>query len=199
MPPPWATAWTGASRVVPADPGPEGPPLTEGVRAALLARRVVMVSGQLDQPQASEVAATLMTLDAIGDDHVELHITSATGPIEPGMVLIDVMEVLGVPVHTVGMGVVGGVVVGVLAAGTHRQLSRHARLNLREPDVEVSGRATEIERALAEHAARRETYYRLLARCTGRPVSEIEAEWVVGHFTAAEDAIALGYADKLLP
>ncbi len=158
-----------------------------------------MVAGQLDQAQVSDVAATLMTLDALGDDHVELRFTSATGPVDASLVLIDVIEVLGVPVHTVGMGVLGGGVVGVLAAGTHRQLSRRARLHLREPDIEVTGRAVDIERALAEESARRDTFHHLLSRRTGRPVSEVEAQWAVGHFLAAEDAVTLGYADSVLP
>ncbi len=181
-----------------AEPGAAGSRLTDDVRSALLARRVVMVSGDLDLAQASEVSATLMTLDALGDEHVELRISSSTGSFESGLVLLDVIEVLGVPVHTVGLGVIGGGLVAVLAAGARRALSRHARLHLREPDIAVEGRAADIERALAEEAARRDVVFGHLARCTGRPVGEVEAEWAAGRFLSAEDAVTLGYAEHLL-
>lgn len=157
-----------------------------------------MLSGELDQAQASELAAALMTLDALGDEHIELRMNSSSGPLETGLVLIDVIEVLGVPVHTVGMGVVGGGAVGVLAAGDRRALSPHARLHLREPDLDITGRATDIERALAEEQARRDVFYRFLARRTRRPVSEIESEWTRSRFLTAEDAQILGYVTDVV-
>ena len=157
-----------------------------------------MMSGELDHARASEIAATLMTLDALGDEHVELKIHSSSGSFETGLMLIDVIEVLGVPVHTLGMGMVGGGVVGVLAAGDGRALSPHARLHLREPDIDIAGRATDIERALAEEQARRDVFYRFLARRTQRPVSEIEAEWAGSRFLTAEDALTLGYVTGLV-
>ena len=175
-----------------------GRSLPDGVRATLLARRVIMLNGELDHTQASEIAATLMTLDALGDEHIELRITSASGSMEAGLVLIDVIEVLGVPVHTVGMGEIGGGVVAVLTAGAERAVSPRARLYLREPDIDIAGRASDIERALAERTARRDVFFCFLARCTGRPLSEIEAEWAAGRYVSAEDAKTLGYVSSVV-
>lgn len=168
------------------------------VPEALLARRVVLVHGEVDQARASEVAASLMTLDALGDDHVELRVTGASGSFDAALVLLDVMDVLGVPVHTVGSGLIGGGMVGVVAAGAHRAVSAHARLHLREPDLAVEGRARAIEQALAVAADRRDAFFRILARCTGRVGGEIEAEWSAGRILPAEDAVTLGYADAVL-
>ncbi|HML00780.1 MAG TPA: ATP-dependent Clp protease proteolytic subunit [Acidimicrobiales bacterium] len=180
-------------------PGDGGPAsLTQSVEAALLSRRVVMAHGELDHARSSEVAAALMTLDALGDEHIELRLSAADGAFEAALVLVDVIEVLGVPVHTFGMGVIAGGAVGVLASGRPRVLSRHARLHLREPDVAASGRAADIERALAEQAARRDSFYRHLARCTGRSLGEIESEWSAGSFFGAEDAVTLGYSDRVM-
>jgi len=179
----------------PAMPGPAAWP--DDVLSSLLARRVVLVRGRLDDPEASDVAAALMTLDATGDDHVELRISASEGSFEAGLMLIDVIEVLGVPVHTVAMGVVGGGAVGVFAAGAERTVSRHARVHLREPDTSVEGRALDIERALAEQATRRDAFYAHLSRRTGRPSAEVEAEWSAGRFLDAADAVTLGYADRV--
>lgn len=168
------------------------------VDEALLARRVVLLHGELDEVGVSVVATSLMTLDALGDEHIELRVTAASGSVEAALVLIDVMDVLGVPVHTVGTGLIGGGAVGVVAAGARRALARHARLQLREPDLAVGGRAGEIERALAAAADRREAFFAALARCSGRPRSEIEAQWETGSMLTAEDAVSLGYADRVL-
>jgi ATP-dependent Clp protease, protease subunit len=199
MRPPWATSSTGACRAVPAeDPRPGEPvPLADAVTGALLDRRVLMVHGTLDHDRASELSAALMTLDALGDEHVELRVSSADGPFDAALVVADVIDVLGVPVHTIGLGVLAGGAVGVLASGSRRVLSKHARLHLREPEVAASGRAIDIERALAEQAARRDAFFAHLARCTGRSLGEIELEWTAGSFLGAEDAVTLGYADQV--
>lgn len=180
-----------------ADPSSGTGQFPDAVLGALLARRVVLVRGTLDDAKASEVAATLMTMDATGDDHIELRIGPAEGSVEAALAVTDVVEVLGVPVHTVGLGVLGGGAVALLASGSRRVLTRHARLHLREPDGSVAGSASEIERAVAEQAARRALFHELLARCTGRPTADIDLEWAAGRFLGAEDAVTLGYADAV--
>jgi ATP-dependent Clp protease, protease subunit len=175
-----------------------GNPLADGVLSALLARRTVMMQGELGDTEAGQLSATLMTLDATGDDHIELRITSATGPIAAALVLVDVVEVLGVPVHTFASGEIRGGPVGVLAAGAKRTMSRHARLRLEEPDIIVAGSAGDIERALADQAARREAFFSHLSACTGRPVDEIRAEWDAGAVLDAPDAVTLGYGDAVV-
>ena len=180
-----------------ADPFTSADRFPEAVVDALFARRVVLVRGVLDDVQASDVAAALMTLDATGDEHVELRVGAAVGTIEAGLAVTDVMAVLGVPVHTVGLGLIGGGAVAVLAAGDRRVLTRHARLHLREPDASVAGSATDIERAVAEQAGRRALFQQLLARRTGRPEADVIGEWAAGRFLDAEDAVTLGYADAV--
>jgi ATP-dependent Clp protease, protease subunit len=172
-------------------------PLQEQVRSSLFARRVVLVHGTLDDASASEAAAALMTLDALGDEHVELRLQSCAGSIEAAFVLIDIIDVLGVPVHTTALGLAGGGAVGVFALGARRLIAPHARLHLREPDIEVTGRAGEFERSAAEHRRRREQFRQLLADRTGRSKAEIDDEWEDGRYLDAPTALAARYADAL--
>src|SRR5438105_1760504 len=67
-------------------PGAE--PLAEGVETEtpmtdeqLFGRRTVMLAGQLDDDAASRAAAELMTLDALGDDLIQLWINCGAGTI----------------------------------------------------------------------------------------------------------------------
>jgi ATP-dependent Clp protease protease subunit len=172
-------------------------PFGDQVLASLLQRRVIVVHGALDGDRASETAATLMTLDALGDQHIELRLHAPDGTFEAAMVLVDIIDVLGVPVHTVALGVVGGGAVGVLAAGSRRSIAPHARLHLRQPDVTASGRPAEIERSVAEHTARREQFYRMLSDRTGSPLTDIEQQWDQGRFVDAAGALASGYVDAI--
>jgi ATP-dependent Clp protease protease subunit len=173
------------------------PGFGDQVMSSLFARRIVLVHGELTSDRASEMAAALLTLDALGDEHIELRIQAPLGSWEAAGVLIDVIDVCGVPVHTVGLGIVGGGAVGVLAAGAHRTIAPHARLHLRHPETAVSGRPAELTRSVEAQTSLQAEFQRLLAQRTGRNVIEIEEEWDRGGYLDAPSAIALGYVDSL--
>src|ERR1700674_2651781 len=86
----------------------------------LFERRIVQCRGVLDDPLAGRVAAELMTLDALGDGAVELRLDSAGASLEAAWTLIDVIDLLGVPVNIVCSGRVEGAAVGVLSTGGRR-------------------------------------------------------------------------------
>jgi ATP-dependent Clp protease protease subunit len=167
------------------------------VMSSLFARRIVVVHGEITNDKASETAAALLTLDALGDEHVELRLQAPAASWEAAGVLIDVIDILGVPVHTVALGLVGGGAVGVLAVGSHRAIAPHARLHLRHPDTAAAGRPGDISRTIEAQTSLQAEFQRLLAERTGRPVLEIEEEWGRGGYLDAPSAIALGYADAL--
>ena len=173
------------------------PPFTDPVLASLFERRVVLVHGELTTERASEVAAALLTLDALGDEHVELRLQSPAGSWEAAGVLVDVIDVLGVPTHTVALGVVGGGAVAVFAAGTLRLMAPHAQLHLRPPDARASGRPADLTRAVAAQTDLQAEFLRLIAERTRRAVADVEAQWAAGGFLDALSAIAHGYADAL--
>ena len=58
--------------------------LSAWLQEKLFERRIVLVTGRLDAELAAEVAAALTTLDAIGDEPIELHLDSPDGTLYPG-------------------------------------------------------------------------------------------------------------------
>jgi ATP-dependent protease ClpP protease subunit len=57
----------------------------------LFERRMVLVTGRLDDALASQAAAQIMTLDATGDEPIDLVVDSAEGTLEAAFVLIEVI------------------------------------------------------------------------------------------------------------
>lgn len=177
-------------------PLPRG--IVDHVTSRLLDRRIVLLSGDVDAARASALAAELMTLDAIGDGHIELRLGSCAGTIEASLALIDVIAVIGVPVHTTALGSVEGGPVGVLVAGERRAITAHGRLRLREPDSVVAGTARDLERTLAERSAVRSAFFSHVSSRVGRPPCDVEAEWERASSLEAGDAVALGYVEEVL-
>lgn len=170
---------------------------TFDVHSSLLARRVIVVTGEIDAPRASELTATLLALDASGDEHIDLRLNSCRGSFDAALAVIDVLGVIGVPVHGWALGTLEGGPVGVFASTERRRIAPHAALQLREPDVDIVGSAIDVQRSLAAHAARRASFFEAVARRVGRQFAEIEAEWGRSAHLEASDALTLGYADVI--
>jgi ATP-dependent Clp protease protease subunit len=125
---------------------------------------VVMVSGPLDEATADEAVAALVADVGERRDTVTLHVTNVTGSVAAALALHDVIRQLGVPVHTIGAGMLDTAGAIVLTAGTagHRRLLPSARIHLRQP-VEPSVADLPLEVAAKDVAYLRERAEELLA------------------------------------
>jgi ATP-dependent Clp protease protease subunit len=154
--------------------------------------------GVLDDRLAGDTAAQLMTLDATGDDAVTL-IVDAVGPsLDAAFTVIDVIDLLGVPVHAVCMGRAEGAAVGVVAVCADREAGPSARFHLRDPEESAHGSADQVARWLEHHQQRILRFHQRLAEATGRPVEHVEADCDgPGRFLDAQAAQAYGLIDRV--
>jgi ATP-dependent Clp protease protease subunit len=165
---------------------------------ALFDRRLLLVSGVVTPERASEVAASLMTLDAIGDEPVELRLNAGSDSLDAAFCLIDTVDVLAVDVNATVAGAVTGTMVGVLAVCRHRRVGPLATVQLREPSAALSGRAADLDREAGDLVGRVERFVRRLAEATGRPFEHIEADLRIGRNLDAAQAVAYGLADEIV-
>lgn len=166
--------------------------------SALFDRRLVLVSGQVTAERASEVAASLMTLDALGDDPVELRLNAESDSLDAAFCLIDTIDVLGVDINATVAGTVAGTMAGVMAVCRHRRIGPLGGVHLREPRADFSGRATDLHRQAADLESRLEGFVRRLATATGRPFEHVEADLRAGRHLNAAQALAYGLADEIV-
>jgi ATP-dependent Clp protease protease subunit len=179
---------------------PGGPPddhRWKSVRDRLFEQRVVFLWGPLDDLTASHLAAELMTLDATGDDPVQLHIDSPGGTLEAALCLVDVIDLLGVELTATCVGQAVGPVLGPLAVAHHRRATAHARFRLSEPVFELSGPAREIDAQAAGHRAQLRRFCERLAPALGRPAESLEQDLATGRFLDAAQALEYGLIDEV--
>jgi ATP-dependent Clp protease protease subunit len=165
--------------------------------AQLLDRRVVRLWGPLDDATVAKACAEMMALDATGDEAVQLYIGSTGGPVHSALSLIDTMDLLGVPVHVTCLGRAEGAAVGVVAAGTRRTAAPHAQFHLTEPDVSVSGNASQLAAWAEHHRVELERFVMRLAQATGRPAEHLEADMSLGRWLDADEALRYGLVDEI--
>jgi ATP-dependent Clp protease protease subunit len=165
----------------------------------LFERRIVFITGRLDDAVAAQAAAEVMTLDATGDGAIEVYLDSPDGTLEAAFVLIDTLSLLHAPVRVHCRGQVGGPAIGVVAAAGHRSAFAHTRFRLAQPTAQFSGTADEIAALSRQY---QDLLWRLqarVARTTGRPVEEIAADMRRGRYLDARDALEYGLIDAISP
>jgi ATP-dependent Clp protease protease subunit len=179
-----------------AEPGWEA--VRRPVEQALFDRRILVVSGHVDAVRAGELAASLMTLDALGDDPIEMRLSAESDSLDAAFCLIDTVDVLGVAINATVGGYVGGTLAGVLAVCRHRRIGRHGYIRLREPSGQIGGPATHMRIQAADMEGRLERFCHRLADATNRPFEHVEADVRRGRNLDAPGALAYGLVDEIL-
>lgn len=175
----------------------EAPRWDDWLRGRMFDRRVVVLNGTLDDACSSRLAAELMTLDATGDEPVRMMVDSGDGTLEAALTLIDVVDLLGVPVHATCVGRADGAALGVFAVAARRIASPHARFRCCEPPAAAGGRATDVANWAEHRRAQVEQYACRLAAALGRPAEEVLRVLREGRYLDAAEAVRFGIVDEI--
>jgi ATP-dependent Clp protease protease subunit len=184
-------------------PGLPGPAASEGVAPwlaeRLFDRRIVMLTGALTSGVASQAAASLLTLDALGTEPVHLHLSAPEGDLNAAFAVVDAVDAMRCELHATVTGEAGGAAVAVLAAAQRRLAYRHARIRLAEPrSATVSGTADEVASAAGRYLRELEELAVRLAEVTGQPRSRIETDLSAGKVLTAPEAVEYGLVDEVV-
>jgi ATP-dependent Clp protease protease subunit len=182
--------------MVPERPGgPAG--WADAVRERLFEQRTILLRGELTDAAAGEAGALLMTLDALGDSRVTVQLDVTGGGLDAAFSVMDVIDLLGVPVEVRCVGRAEGPGVGILAVAAHRVMAPHARLRLADPTASVAGRASELGAWAEQHRAHLDTFHRRVAEAAHRPVQEVADDCARGRYLTAEEAHRYGLVDEV--
>jgi ATP-dependent Clp protease protease subunit len=170
-----------------------GNPLQE----QLFERRIVLVTGRLDDDAAAKAAAALLVLDARADRPIELHLDSSDGVLDAAFVLIDTAETLCSMLRVLCRGQIGGPAIGVISAADHRVAAPHTRFHLCQPTARFVGTPEAIAEQNRQQQELLWKLYGRLARRTGRPAEEIAEDMRRGRYLSALEAVDYGLIDEI--
>ena len=203
--PPWRPAPDRpAPRPPPARPTPVVPTVTGPSRPAegdvfgrLFERRVVLLTGRLEDEAATRATAQLMLLDATGDEPVDLHLSCPDGDLDAATALADTIDLVGAEVRAVCSGRVGGPVLAPLVAAHRRLAHAHCLFVLKDPRVELQGRAELATLAAAQERQLRGLHARL-AEATGQPLDRVASDMRKGVTLTAREAMEYGLVQEIV-
>jgi ATP-dependent Clp protease, protease subunit len=172
--------------------------LPEALARRLFEQRVVLLHGPLDDLSVARVSAELMTLDAEGDELVTLRVDSGEGSLALALTLMDVVELMGVPVHALCLGQVGAGAVGVVAVCAKRVTLPSTRFALCEPPTEHAPvHVRNVAQWSKLRTDERERFCTRLGAAAGRTVEQVRQDVVTGKFFDAAGAVAYGLIDEV--
>ena len=172
-------------------------PTPPWLQEKLFERRIVFVTGRLDDALAGQAAAQIMALDAAGDAPIDIVLRSEDGTLEAAFMLIDIVDAAHATVRVHGQGQVGGPAVGVIAAGDRRSASPHTTFRLSAPVSRVAGTPDQIAAQSQEHRHLLWRFQARLAKATGRPVENVADDMRCALYLDAREALDYGLIDTI--
>ena len=169
----------------------------------LLKDRIIFLSEDVNHVTASLVVAQLLFLESEDPDkEICLYINSPGGSISDGMGIVDTMNYIKCPVHTICIGMAASMGAVLLACGEKgkRYATPNAEVMIHQPLISggLSGQTTEIK-IHADHMVKtREKLNKLLSEKTGQSLDVIERDTERDNYMTAEQALAYGLIDGIL-
>ncbi|NNN07018.1 MAG: ATP-dependent Clp protease proteolytic subunit [Elusimicrobia bacterium] len=173
----------------------------------LLQERIIFVGGDdgaVTTDSANNLISQLLYLDSQdGQKDIHLYINSPGGMVSAGLAVYDTMQFVRAPISTLCMGMAMSFGAVLLAAGAKgkRLILPHARVMIHQPLIRggLGGQESDIRIEGKEMAATRRRLSEILARHCEKPYEDVDRDVERNFYLSAEEAVAYGLADKVVP
>jgi ATP-dependent Clp protease protease subunit len=174
------------------------------IYSRLLKERIIMVNGPVEDTMANLIVAQLLFLAAeSAEREINLYISSPGGVISAGLAIYDTMRSLPCPVSTTCVGYAASFGTILLLAGDkgRRRALPHARIHMHQPLIQggIGGQATDIDIHAREILYTRDVINGIIQDHTGQTLERIRHDTERDFFLSAQEAMAYGIIDEVLP
>ena len=172
------------------------------IYSRLLKDRIIFLSGEIDDYTANLVVAQMLFLEMEDPDkEITLYLNSPGGSVTEGMAIYDTMQYLRCPVSTLCIGMAASMGAFLLAAGAKgmRRTLPNAEIMIHQPLGGAQGQASDIVIHAENILKIKKKMNQILAQRTGQPLEKVEQDTDRDHFLDAEEALAYGIVDEIVP
>lgn len=171
------------------------------IYSRLLKDRIIFLGEAINDHVANIIIAQLLFLDAENKDQdIKFYINSPGGSVSAGLAIYDTMQYIKSDVSTICVGMAASMASILLAAGAKgkRFILENSEVMIHQVMGGTEGQASDIK-IHAEHILKtKEKLNKILARHSGKTVTNIEKDSDRDYFMSAEDAKKYGLIDKII-
>lgn len=171
------------------------------IYSRLLKERVIFMVGQVEDHMANLIVAQMLFLESENPDKdISLYINSPGGSVTAGMAIYDTMQFIKPKVSTLCIGQACSMGAFLLAGGDEgkRFALPNSRIMIHQPLGGFQGQASDIAIHAQEILKMRQTLNEILAKHTGKKITELEKDTDRDNFMSAEQALKYGIVDQVL-
>ncbi|MCA9360971.1 ATP-dependent Clp endopeptidase proteolytic subunit ClpP [Candidatus Kaiserbacteria bacterium] len=170
------------------------------IYSRLLKERIIFITGPIEDHMANLVVAQLLFLESEDSKKdISLYINSPGGSVTAGLAIVDTMNHIKPDVSTVCVGMaasMGSILLSQGAKGKRFALT-NAEVMIHQPWGGAQGQASDIEITARHILKTRERLNKMLAKASGKKLSEIEKDTDRDFFMDAEEAKKYGLIDEV--
>ncbi len=167
----------------------------------LLCDRIIMVTGTVTDELAESVVAQMLYLEAEDQDKpIKLFISGPGGSVLAGFSIIDVMQNIKCPVHTIACGQIASMSTTLFLSGAkgYRKIYPTTRVMLHQVSSGAQGNVNDMLISMEETKKVNEITLEHIAKCTGKTVKQLKKDFERDRWWSAQEAIEYGIADALV-
>jgi ATP-dependent Clp protease protease subunit len=174
------------------------------IYSRLLKERIILMEGEVHDQMANLIVAQLLYLeseDPAAD--IFLYVNSPGGVITAGMAIYDTMQFIKCNVSTIVMGQACsmGSLLAQSGAPGKRYMLPNARHMIHQPSGGARGQATDMQIQVNEILEMKKNLTGIYVKhnTQGKTFEELARDLERDYFMSAEQAVAYGLADKVVP
>lgn len=167
----------------------------------LLKDHIIFLGGPIDDHVANLIVAQLLFLQSQDPKKdISLYINSPGGSVTATLAMIDTMNHIKNDVSTVCVGLAASGGAWLLSSGTKgkRFALPNAEIMIHQPLGGAQGQASDIAITAENILKTKERLIKMLAKNTGKTISQVEKDVDRDYFMGADDAKKYGIIDKVL-
>jgi len=171
------------------------------IYSRLLKERVVFLVGPVTEASANLVVAQFLFLESENSEKdIHFYINSPGGMVSAGLAIYDTMQYIKPDVSTLCIGQAASMGALLLTAGAKgkRYCLPNSRVMIHQPLGGFQGQASDIEIHAREILYLKARLNEIMAKHTGRPVSEVEKDTDRDNFMSATESVNYGLVDAVL-
>ncbi|WP_138751258.1 ATP-dependent Clp endopeptidase proteolytic subunit ClpP [Paenibacillus sinopodophylli] len=171
------------------------------IYSRLLRDRIVFLGSAIDDQVANSMIAQLLFLAAEDPEkEISMYINSPGGSTSAGFAILDTMQFVKPPVHTICMGLAASFAAILLLAGEkgYRSALPNSEIMIHQPHGGVQGQASDIIINAARIVKIRSKLNQISSERTGQPLEKIEKDMDRDYFMSSEEAMEYGIIDRII-
>jgi ATP-dependent Clp protease protease subunit len=171
------------------------------IYSRLLRDNIIFLGGGIDDNMANIIIAQLLFLESENPKKdINLYVNSPGGSVSATLAIIDTMQHIKNDVSTICVGIAASGGAWVLSSGTKgkRYALPNAEVMIHQPLAGTEGQVSDMEITVNKLIKTRQGLAKMMAKNTGKPLSQVEKDIDRDFWLSAEESKKYGIIDKVL-